>query len=47
MGCTESVSTISPIPEPKGPPVDPLQSEGDIVEVIISDPHIHYFQKKI
>ena len=48
MGCTEGVAnTMKPIPDPKGPPVDPLNAEGDIVEAIMADPHINYFQKKI
>lgn len=47
MGCTESTHTVAPIPEPTGPPIDPMQSEGDIVEAIMNDPHIHFFQKKI
>ena len=48
MGCTESVNnTIQPIPDPKGPAIDPLDAEGDIVEIIINDPHINFYQKKI
>lgn len=46
MGCIAS-ETLAPIPPPEGHPQDPLQSEGDIIEVILTDPHIHYYQKKI
>jgi hypothetical protein len=35
------------IPEPTGKPVDPLNSAGDIVDIITTDPHIEYYQKKI
>ncbi len=49
MGCTDSktVQEVRLIPMPKGKAIDPLTAQGDIVEVIISDPHIDYYQKKI
>lgn len=46
MGCFVS-ETIAPIPPPEGTPEDPLQSEGDIIDCIVTDPHIHYYQSKI
>lgn len=46
MGCFID-KPIDPIPAPEGPPKNPLESEGDIVEVIMTDPHINYFQQKI
>ena len=53
MGCPESTDSTKPerpikqIPDPVGPAKDPLQSDIDIIDAIVSDPHINYFQNKI
>ena len=46
MGCFVS-GGLEPIPLPTGPAKNPLECEGDVVENILTDPHIHYFQQKI
>ena len=46
MGCFAS-GGLEPIPLPQGPPKNPIEADGDVVEAIMADPHIHYFQKKI
>ena len=35
------------VDDPTGEAVDPIEKEGDIVENIKYDPHIHLYQKKI
>ena len=36
------------IPDPKGPARDPLiEDDDDIVSLIITDPHIHYYLRRI
>jgi hypothetical protein len=47
MGCSNQPQTVALIPDPQGKALDPLEAEGDIVENITKDPHIHYFQTKI
>ena len=39
--------SIDPIPPPSGPAKNPLEAEGNIIDVILTDPHINYFQQKI
>jgi len=47
MGCTNQPEIKPLIPEPEGKAVDPLEAEGNIIENIKVDPHIHYYQAKI
>ncbi len=48
MGCTNSAEQIIQlIPQPVGPPIDPLLADGDILDIIANDPHIHFYQKKL
>ncbi len=47
MGCTNQPQVASHIPPPEGIAKDPLECEGNIIENIAIDPHIHYYQAKI
>lgn len=47
MGCTNQPQALAHIPPPEGQPLDPLEGEGNIIENIAMDPHIHYYQAKI
>jgi hypothetical protein len=48
MGCTNSTEqVVQLIPDPQGNPIDPLLAEGNIIEAIALDPHIHFYQKKL
>ena len=46
MGCSDSKDFIPPIASPEGNPIDPLHSDGNIIDNILLDPHIHFFQSK-
>ena len=46
MGCTDSKDFIPPIASPEGNPIDPLLADGNIIDNILLDPHIHFFQTK-
>lgn len=47
MGCANVRDQIQDIPEPMGAPVDPIFGEGNIIDMITTDPHIHFYQKKL
>lgn len=52
MGCASSnevhqAKPLKAIKQPEGKPLDPLTAEGDIIDIIINDPHIEFYQKKL
>lgn len=52
MGCASSSEVnqskpLKAIKQPAGKPSDPLTAEGDIIDIIINDPHIEFYQKKL
>lgn len=47
MGCTSVTEQIQQIPEPLGSPIDPIFSSGNIIDMIVNDPHIHFYQMKL
>jgi hypothetical protein len=47
MGCTNQPQVTAHIPAPEGQAKDPLECEGNIIENIVMDPHIHFYQAKI